>query len=265
MITEMHKQQLDENGFFILKEAFSDSEIQEMRMRIESIAKGKYFKEGRRFQAEKGSGKYEDVSHDDMSYKGPDVEYRKIGDLEYDDVMLKCMQSAWIKELCNTFVGESVAIMRMTMMDKPPMSGTFLPWHQDLSVKWPVSNKPSLVLWFPLDETRKESGTLQVIPGSHKHGVIADGHVLPSELENTYAPAEKLLNVALQPRDCLVFNPGILHRSGINQTSIPRRAINLILLPEGTIHTVKNRAYPMLFGKDSLTPSSVSKLNSIPQ
>lgn len=136
-----------------------------------------------------------------------------------------------------------------------------MPWHQDLSLDWPVSVPPALVIWFPLDVANQSSGSLQVIPGSHKHGVIGRGHLLPEEMEEIYAPTERIVDVNLSPGDCLIFHPGVLHRSGVNTTNSHRRAINAILMHGGAFHTVRKVSFPMLFVDGSLEPSEVKKIN----
>ena len=75
--------------------------------------------------------------------------YRKISDLEYDDVFLKMIQSQWIRLICKKLIGEVTSIMRITMMDKP-QEGTILPWHQDVSKSWPTLIQPKLAIWFAL-------------------------------------------------------------------------------------------------------------------
>jgi len=264
MLTTGHIEDFSEKGFFIIENAFSNADILQIRERIEDIVKGNHFKAGRRFQADTDTGTYGDVNMKEMNYLGPNISYRKIAELEYDDLILSKLQQDWVSEVCAQFVGNGVSIMRTTMMDKPAHAGTPLPWHQDLSIDWPVSSAPLLTMWFPLDEATQESGSLQVIPGSHKNGVIGRGHMLEVARENEFAPDDKILNVEMMPGDCLFFHPGVLHRSGINNTSFPRRAINIILMSGNTIHTIKKRPYPILFGSDQLKPDYVACLDKIP-
>jgi phytanoyl-CoA hydroxylase len=264
MLTESQLKEYSEDGYLIIPNAFSENDIQAMRSRLEDIVAGKFKKLGRRFQAEGDSGKYEDVSHTDMQYRGSGVTYRKVSDLEYDDVFLEKLQSGWIKAICSQLIGDIVSIMRVTMMDKPAQGGTPLPWHQDLSLDWPTSCAPELTFWFPLDNATNASGSLQVVPGSHKGGVIGRGHLLAKSLEAQYAPQEKIVGVEMSPGDCLVFHPGILHRSGTNQTDLPRRAINVILLPGHALHTSRQQPYPVLLGPGQLEPNVVAALNEIP-
>lgn len=258
-------EKFQENGYFIIENGFSPDEINSMRERIEDLAAGKFKMQGRRFQVDTDSGKYEDVSSGEMTYRGPDVAYRKISDLEYDEVFLRELQSDWLKEICLNFVGDIVTILRVTMMDKPAKGGTHLPWHQDISMDWPTVKQPKFAIWFPLDDATAASGTLQVIPGSHKHGMINRGHLLPESLEAELAPKDKIIDVEIKAGSCLFFHPAILHRSGINTTISPRRAVNAILMDGPAIHTTRNKPYPVLFGDGHLRPEVVSELIEIPR
>ena len=60
--------------------------MQKMIERLEKIISGEISIEGRRFQEETKSGLYEEVANIKLGYKGPDAFYRKISDLEYDDL-----------------------------------------------------------------------------------------------------------------------------------------------------------------------------------
>jgi ectoine hydroxylase-related dioxygenase (phytanoyl-CoA dioxygenase family) len=95
--------------------------------------------------------------------------------------------------------------------------------------------------------------------------VINRGHLLPAELEGTYAPAENIVTAELAPGDCFFFHAALLHRSGVNQSDKPRRAINAILMPGQSIHTKRQMPYPVLFGKNQLDPVAVAALKAIPQ
>lgn len=119
MVTEDEIEDFTVKGYFIINSAFPLSDIQEIRQRLEDIISGEFSKQGRRFQPEGSSGNYEDVSHFDIKYRGPDISYRKVADLEYDDVFLYNLQHQWLHDLCNQFVGSATSIMRVTMMDKP--------------------------------------------------------------------------------------------------------------------------------------------------
>lgn len=264
MSSDRYTQELSEQGYFMVRQGFTPKDMQDMKARLEDIVQGKFAKEGRRFQTDTESGRYEDVEKSEQGYRGPNVAYRKIADLECDDIFLDKLQSRWIRDICARFLGPVTSVMRVTMMDKPARGGTPLPWHQDVSLDWPTPVQPELAIWFSLDEATAASGSLQVIPGSHRHGVIGRGHLLPSELESQYAPDSQILTVETQPGDVLFFHAALLHRSGVNVSDASRRAVNAILIPGVAMHTRREKPYPILYGDGALRPADVAGLTSIP-
>ena len=264
MSSDSYTQELVEHGYFMVRQGFTPTDIQDMKTRLEDIVRGQFAKDARRFQIDAESGRYEDVEKSEMGYRGPHAVYRKIADLEYDDVFLARLQSRWIRDICELFLGPVTSVMRVTMMDKPARGGTPLPWHQDVSLDWPTPVQPELAIWFPLDEATVASGSLQVIPGSHRHGVIGRGRLLPTESEPHYAPEGQVVTVEVQPGDVLFFHAALLHRSGVNVSDAPRRAVNAILIPGLAMHTRRNKLYPVLHGEGQLLPADVALLTAIP-
>ena len=251
------------DGYFIFRQAFNKSEMQKMIGRLEKIISGEISIAGRRFQEETKSGLYEEVEKIKLGYKGPDAFYRKISDLEYDYLFLKMIQSEWIRLICEKFVGEKTSIMRMTMMDKPPQRGTILPWHQDVSKSWPTLTQPKLAIWFCLDKTSPETGSLEILPGSHHNGVIGNGHMISDDNAKKFSNSQKLI-IESDPGDVVFFNTKLLHRSGVNKTTNHRRAINVILLPGEVMHLKSKNFYPVLFGDKELIPEKVKNHKKIP-
>ncbi|XP_037530998.1 probable alpha-ketoglutarate-dependent hypophosphite dioxygenase [Nematolebias whitei] len=47
----------------------------------------------------------------------------------------------------------------------------YVAWHQDLRY-WGITGGPVLSVWLALDDSQKENGVLQVIPGSHCSGML---------------------------------------------------------------------------------------------
>ena len=99
------------------------------------------------------------------------------------------------------------------MMNKPPFNGTILPWHQDVNKNWPTIIQPRLAIWFSLDKTSSLNGSLEIIPKSHKNGVIGDGHMLSEEMTSKYAPDEKCMTIESEPGDVLFFDSSALARA----------------------------------------------------
>ena len=252
-----YKKALQKDGYFIVKNGFSNLDISEMKERLDEIINGKVKYEGRRFQQESESSAYKNIEKLKVEYQGPEVNYRKISELEYDSVFLSKLKKQCIRKICTTFVGETCSIMRTTMMNKTPKKGSKLPWHQDVNKNWPTLIQPKLAIWFSLDPLNENNGTIEVINESHKHGMIGTGHLLKEDLLDLYAPSHKINKIIIGTGDILFFDAYLLHRSGINKTNLPRRAINIILMPGTVKHTQNMHNYPVLFGDNELIPSTL--------
>ena len=259
----MNKEEFIRSGHFVLKDVFTLNDISEMQKRLDSIIAGIYSKHGRRFYQESASGSYQDISHKTYAYAGPTKDYRKIADLEFDDLILSKVQNKILAKTCQNLIGDNISLMRLTMMNKARNGGTDLPWHQDMHKDWPTDIMPKLAFWFPLDQLSQESGTLQIVQYSHTHGIIGNGHMLEPCDQQKYVSTENIFDILINVGDVLLFDTCTLHRSGINKTNLQRRAINGILIPGFATHTKKNIPYPMIYGINALQPHEVAKMDTI--
>ena len=89
------------------------------------------------------------------------------------------------------------------------------PSHQD----WRTTqgSLDSIVVWIPLVDTPKELGALEILPGSHKKGLI--NHDLNDDyLELTNLNDNDFISVEVEKGDALFFSTLLVHRSGVNVT-----------------------------------------------
>ena len=93
--------------------------------------------------------------------------------------------------------------------------------------------------WYWIDPVGSDSGALEVVVGSHKFGVIGRGHLLSKELECEHAPPDRVTKLLPEEGDLVVFDAALLHRSGVNRTTVPRRAMNVVLISGSVTHTTR--------------------------
>ena len=142
-------------------------------------------------------------------------------------------------------VGEGARAVRAILFDKTPEANWKVAWHQDLSIAvraraevpgyGPWSEKAGVVHVQPpaellanmitvrlhLDDCGPESGPLQVLPGSHAHGVLS-----PAEIERWRAFVEPVsCNVARG--GVVLMRPLLLHASSSAVRPGHRRVIHL--------------------------------------
>jgi len=257
------KQNLERDGYCVLEQVFTRGDLEAMREQLVRIVDGSVQIGGRRFQPESADDDYVPVPMTglDTTWRGPDIPYRKISAMEYDPVFLAAMQSQRIKEFLTSVLGPDVSIMRATLFTKTPDIGAPLPWHQDVSLDWPVSRQPQLVLWYSVDPVGSDSGALEVVTASHKFGVIGRGHLLPKDLEFKYAAPDRVTKLLPEEGDVVVFDAALLHRSGVNRTMVPRRAMNVVLISGTVTHTTRGFTFPVLIGENAMMPDVVRTLS----
>ncbi len=255
----------EEQGYLCLGRVISDEKLDGLRERITDIMLGRVRYEGMFFQLDAKTGNYEDVDTTNEDFAGPTLNYRKVKDLEFDDRFLAFMQNEIFHAVAQRYIGESVASMRAMVLNKPARSGSFLPYHQDISGHWDMTAPPVLTIWTALDDATRTNGCLEIVPRSHLHGQIGSGHAITAEEQAEYAPPGSSRLLELKAGEGVVFHNALLHRSGLNATDERRRAFTLCLMHESTRHARTGRAYPLVFGPGALTVEGVRGFDSIPR
>jgi ectoine hydroxylase-related dioxygenase (phytanoyl-CoA dioxygenase family) len=89
-----------------------------------------------------------------------------------------------------------------------------------------------------LDPATKANGCVEVIPGSHKQGLINPSHpsgFLTDELASEYCPKDKVVYLELEPGEVALLHNWLLHSSDINHTDVSRRAFSVCYMDANTV------------------------------
>ena len=121
-----------------------------------------------------------------------------------------------------------------------------IPWHQDLAYLIPAEAGETLVVnyWIPLVEATEQNGCMQVIPGSHREGLIAHdlwletpGHKGARGIADADLPASSIVTCEVDAGDVLMTTERLVHRSIPNRSQTVRWSVdtryNRIGLPTG--------------------------------
>eukprot|EP00897_Mesotaenium_endlicherianum_P001711 jgi/Mesen1/1568/ME000134S00683 len=147
--------------------------------------------------------------------------------------------------------GSDMALDYDQLLAKPPNrpDGVFM-WHQDLAY-WPVTKDTRTTsFWLAIDDSNKENGCLQFVPGSHleaslrshdpAHGDREKSHTLHATLRDTDVPKY----AELSRGDVTVHHERILHGSGGNMSgSSWRRAWVLAYRAQSTVIEERNKGF----------------------
>ncbi len=254
--------QFERDGYLKCGKLLDERELGVLQQRIDDIMLGRADVPYDRMlmQLDSGTGKYNDAGEQTRGFKGATLDYRKIQDLEYDAKFLRYLQRPVFREICDRLLGPttSVSVFRAMFMNKPAMRGTWLPWHQD---RWNFLDRdPLITLWTALDPATVENGCVQVIPGSHRHGIINPSHhsaFLTEEQTAEQVSADKIAWLELQPGEVVLLHNWLLHASDVNRSSTSRRAFSVCYMDAAT-RTTDGAGFPIVFGEGALDPNDLT-------
>lgn len=163
--------------------------------------------------------------------------------------------------ICRATLGPNAYFFFDQYVVKGPEGGLPFSWHQDsgyvVGNGGPPDHAPYLTCWCPLDDATEENGTVRLIPGSHRNGILPHGRQPGSnDLVCASAESEGQL-VEAKAGDVVAFSSLTLHATGPNRSARPRRVYLAQYTPEamldpGTRHLRRN-AIPILRDGEHVT------------
>jgi phytanoyl-CoA hydroxylase len=158
-------------------------------------------------------------------------------------------------ELCQNLGLKLPALMHSCniRMDLPDREEFIFHWHQDLT--YLLGSMNAVTFWIPLTDVNRERGTIEIIPGSHKEGILpirytGDGkpektrRMSPKDIYLQDIPNHTTEYVNAKPGDLVVFSQLLLHRSTLNPSNRIRWAVQLRYADFSEPRFIQNN-YPM--------------------
>ena len=111
----------------------------------------------------------------------------------------------------------------------PHESLTTYPWHQDSGYYGDATEKHHILsLWIPLVDVNEVNGCMQMMPGSHRWGLLpamddGDGHLQPRE---EIEKRGQCVAATMEVGDVLAFHNLTFHRSTMNRSDSIRWSID---------------------------------------
>lgn len=255
LLSDDQWRQYDEQGWVRLGVVLDATELATLQQRIDAIMLGQVHYPELRFQLDTG-GAYEDLPDPDARGAGATLVYRKLQGLEADPLIRGVIQRPIFRNICGRHYGDhaSISIFRAMMMNKPAQQGTHLPWHQDGGDVWKLDRDPLVTTWIALDDATRANGCVEVIPGTHRLGLLSTNGstVQPADVER-YCPEEAVVPLELKAGEGLLLHNWLIHRSGINHTNAPRRALSACYMDGRTVSTLTGDHYPIVFEGDRVS------------
>jgi hypothetical protein len=239
----------EQDGFLRLGRTLDEAALAGLSERIDDYMLGRRREDGLMMQLDLG-GDYGAMAPMTLGFKGPRLDYRKIEGLERDERFLAFMRHPCFRAVCARVYGAGapVSAFRAMFMNKPAGKGTVLPWHQDGGGIWDLDRDPLVTSWTALDDATIENGCVEVVPGSHRLGLLsAHGHTISAEQIDAYCAAERVVHLEVKAGESVLLHNWTLHRSGINRTSNSRRAFSVCYMDGRTRRKGDGLAFPEVF------------------
>lgn len=230
-----------ETGVGRLGPVLDASSVSALAERADAIMRGEVVHRGLFFQHDADSGRYEDLELG-RGFIGPSLGYRKIEKLERDPLFWALIGCRLFERVAREVLGPEVTLYRAVLFNKPPRTGSPIPWHQDGGSFWGVDRDPVLQIWTALDDIDERSGCVSYLPGTHAAGLATPlGGVVPDAcVERHQGPSE--VQLPARAGESLLIHNHVWHRSGPNPSDARRRAFTICYLEAGTRCLRKKRA-----------------------
>jgi len=177
------------------------------------------------------------------SFMGAYLEISRLKGFELGPQFLNtgCLHNPEIRTKTQCVIRENVETILPRMFDmdkvemrtggsfviKPPHIESALAPHQDSSFIDETKDY-SLFMWVPFCNVHEDNGPIWVLPGSHLWGNIQRGFGVPWNLvKHVSAMREYMHPVYLEKGDVLIFDPALVHASGVNRSQDVRHAITI--------------------------------------
>lgn len=212
LITEQHRKQFHEEGYFILEKAVSEEHLKILRDSCDLLIDLMHQEMDRL-----------GTDHIHISHRGKRYHIAK----KYDQApkLSDYVFSPLMAEICKATLGDTSYLFYDQYVAKAAEQGIMFSWHQD-SGYLDFNHKPYITVWAAVDDMTLENGTVYVLPYS-QCGIRSRVEHLrdPASGDKVgYFGKEPGLPAVVPAGSIVVFSSLVFHRSGANTTDKMRRA-----------------------------------------
>ncbi len=209
----------DRDGFVIVRQLLSPSELDELRSNLD-----RYVREVVPTLPD-GDAFYEDRSRPET--------LKQLQRMGRDPFFRSYMKHPKWQSLAETLIGEAAQAEEPEWFNKPPNTQHMTPPHQD---NYYFCMKPPhvLTIWLALEPVDEENGCLRYVAGSHRGGIRPHGRsgILGfSQGITDYGPDDQAreVKICLQPGDVAAHHGETIHRADANRSPTRyRRAFAMV-------------------------------------
>jgi ectoine hydroxylase-related dioxygenase (phytanoyl-CoA dioxygenase family) len=138
-------------------------------------------------------------------------------------------------------LGGAVRFWHDQIFYKPAHHGGVVAWHQDYSYWTRTQPLAHLSCWIGLDDSTRENGCVQYVPGSHRWnllpitGLANDMDAIQRVLSDEQRRQFKPVAIELEKGEASFHHPLMVHGSYENRTGRPRRAAVINVFRDGVV------------------------------
>ena len=250
MLTDSQWDEYASAGYLRLGPILGELDLVKLRQRADELALGTVSNADIRLQRDTG-GAYDELPAVTESFDEPTLQYRKVQGLETDECFAPLVRHELFREICGHVYGHhtSQSIFRAMIMNKPASLGTHLPWHQDGGDVWALDRDPLVTIWVALDAANVANGCMEIVPGSHKRGLLSRfGSTVVTEEVERYCTPDDVIALPVEAGHGVLLHNWLLHRSGVNSTDLPRRAFTACFMDARTRSSLTGNLFPIVHG-----------------
>jgi polysaccharide pyruvyl transferase WcaK-like protein len=250
VLTEQQWNDYSRDGYLHLGKVLEPEELDALRQRADDLALGNVKNPEVQMQLDTG-GVYEELPAAVRGFERGTRLYRKIQGLETDDLFVRLVKHPLFLEICARQYGPHapVSIFRAMVMNKPAGQGTVLPWHQDGGDVWALDRDPLVTVWVALDPATRANGCMEVVPGTHRLGLLSlYGSTVEEKHVKVHCPPERVQPLEVEAGHAVLLHNWLIHRSGVNPTSVPRRALTVCYMDGRTQSILTGNHFPLVAG-----------------
>lgn len=212
IITDAHRQQYEEEGYFVLENAIPEDHLQILRDSCDLLI-GLMHEEMDRLGTD----------HIHISHRGKRYHIAKkygqapgLSDYVFGELMA---------DVCRATIGDTAFLFYDQYVAKAAEQGIKFSWHQD-SGYLGFSHRPYVTVWAAVDDMTEENGTAYVLPFSKVGIRTLVEHIRdPTSGDKVgYFGREPGIPAIVPAGSLVVFSSVSFHRSGPNTTDRMRRA-----------------------------------------
>lgn len=239
MLSDQQVQQYHNDGFLLVQNLFPPEELQavkdEVAQLVDQLAR-ELQAEGRLKNLHEGADFYQRLTLIDQECPGAAVRLHVRGLLT--EAIAKLWSSPKLLDIIEQFIGPDISGHPIWNLrcKTPDNALATVPWHQDTAYLLPgAENTLQPTAWIPLLDTNEKNGTLQVVRGAHREGLLT--HRIEKEVGYQkswylYIPDEKIdqdrvVRVDVPFGSALFINQLIPHRSTENFSEQIRWSLDL--------------------------------------